>query len=77
MVVPVALKPVPAKLMAAPGIPRCTLDSKPDYSAAEVIAYAQCWKAAYHSLAARHIGLQRAVKVREAATARAVVASKQ
>lgn len=73
---PVSLKPVPAKLMAAPGIPRCTLDNKPDYSAAEVVAYAECWKAAYHALAARHIGLQRAIAVRERAAARAVAASK-
>lgn len=74
--VPVAIKPVSAKLMAAPGIPRCTLDNKPDYSAAEVVAYAECWKAAYHALAARHVGLQRAIAVRERAAARAVAASK-
>ena len=60
--------------MRAPGIPRCALPKRDDYAPSEVVAYADCWRAAYHALAARHIGLQKAVAVRESAAARAVAA---
>jgi len=76
VVEPVALKPVDARLMKAPGIPRCDLPNRADYAPAEVIVYAKCWEAAYHSIAARHIGLQRAVRAREQIAAKAVKASK-
>jgi hypothetical protein len=76
VVQPVAIKPVSADLMRSPGVPRCQLPERNDYAPSEIIAYSECWKAAYHALAARHIGLQRAVSVRQAATAKAVKASK-
>lgn len=73
---PVALKPVAAELMRAPAA-RCNAGAA-DLSPGEVVAYAQCWRAAYHAAAARLIGLQKAVAVREAAAAKAVqVAAKQ
>lgn len=74
--VPVAIKPVSPALMRAPGLPRCDLPRRADYDPREVIAYAKCWEAAYHALASRHIGLQRAVAVRERAAARAVATAK-
>jgi len=76
VVQPVALKPVDARLMKSPGIPRCNLPDRADYDPREVIVYAKCWEAAYHSIAARHIGLQRAVRTREQIAAKAVKASK-
>lgn len=76
VVKPVALKPVSSALMKAPGIPRCDLPQRADYDPREVIAYSECWKAAYHSLAARHIGLQRAVRTRETIAAKALQASR-
>lgn len=74
VVEPVALPAVDKRLMAAPGIPRCSLPRRDDYDVQEVLAYARCYEAAYHALARRMIGLQRAVAVREAATATAVAA---
>lgn len=71
---PVALAPVDRALMRAPAPPRCALPERGDYSPSEVLAYAHCWRAAYHSAAARVIGLQKAVDARERATSRAVAA---
>lgn len=76
VVEPVNLAPVDARLMRMPGIPRCDLPQRADYAPSEVIVYAKCWEAAYHSIAARHIGLQRAVRAREQIAAKAVKASK-
>jgi len=72
----VNVAPVDARLMRSPGVPRCDLPKRADYAPAEVIVYAKCWEAAYHSIAARHIGLQRAVRAREQIAAKAVKASK-
>lgn len=76
VVQPVAIKPVPASLMKAPSAPKCALPDRADYSPDEVVAYADCWKAAHEAIYARHLGLQRAVRVREAATKKAIKASK-
>lgn len=76
VVEPVALKPVPAALMRSPGVPRCMLPARDSYDAREIIAYADCWTEAYHSLAVRTTGLQRAVAIREAAAQKAVKSAK-
>lgn len=76
VVEPIKLRPVDARLMKSPGIPRCILPERADYAPAEIIVYAKCWEAAYHAIAARHIGLQRAVRAREQIAAKAVKASK-
>lgn len=76
VVEPVTLKPVSAALMKSPGIPRCSLPQRSDYETSELIAYAECWTAAYHALAARHIGLQRAIKTREQIASKALKAAK-
>lgn len=76
VVEPVSLKPVPSALMKSPGMPRCNLPKRSDYDPQELIAYSECWTAAYHALAERHIGLQRAVKAREQVASKAVKAAK-
>lgn len=76
VVEPVALPPVDKALMRTPSVPRCSLPKRDDYDAREVLAYAKCYEAAYHAITGRLIGLQRAVAVREAATAKAVAAAK-
>ena len=76
VVEPVGLAPVARDLMRAPGVPKCDLPDRASYRPGEITAYALCWKSAYHALAARHIGLQMAVGVRERVTSRAVKASK-
>lgn len=70
-----ALPPVAPELMRYPAPPRCTLPERPEYDAREVLAYAKCYQAAYHALAQRLSGLQKAVAVREATAAKAVKAS--
>lgn len=70
---PIALPPVDSRLKS-PFVARCVLPDRPDHDPREVMAYAKCWEAAYHTAAARHHGLARAVEVRERATARAVAA---
>lgn len=77
MAVPVTLPEVPRELMRAPGVPRCALPKRDEYDAAEVLAYARCYEAAYHSIARRLLGLQRAVEVREAEARKVVAASKK
>ncbi len=62
--------------MKSPGIPRCSLPQRSDYETSELIAYSECWTAAYHALAARHIGLQRAIKTREQIASKALKAAK-
>ena len=76
VVVPLAVARVDRGLMRAPGIPHCDLPDRANYQAGEVTAYAECWKQAYHALAARHLGLQMAVGDRERVTAKAVKAAK-
>ena len=70
-----ALPPVSPELMRYPMPPRCSLPQRSDYDAREVLAYAHCYKAAYHALAGRLSGLQKAVAVREIETVKAVKAS--
>lgn len=70
-----ALPPVPVELMRYPQPPKCTLPARADYDAREVLAYANCYKAAYHALAGRLSGLQKAVATRELHQAKAVKAS--
>lgn len=69
------LPPVSAELMRYPAPPKCALPQRADYDAREVLAYAHCYKAAYHALAGRLSGLQKAVAVRELHQANAVKAS--
>lgn len=70
-----ALPPVAPELMRYPVPPKCALPPRTDYDAREVLAYAHCYRAAYHALAGRLSGLQKAVSVREMSAAKAVKAS--
>jgi len=70
------LPPVASDLMRYPSPPRCDLPERAEYDAREVLAYAACYRAAYHALHGRLTGLQRAVAVREAAAAKAAAAAK-
>lgn len=75
VVEPVALPKVDDKLKAGV-VARCSLPARPDHDPREVMAFARCWEAAYHAAAARHIGLVKAVEVRETATEKALRAAK-
>lgn len=76
VVEPVALAAVSPALMRAPALPKCTLPNRPELQPAEVRAYGDCYKAAFEATYQRLTGLQRAVRVREEATAKAVQAAK-
>lgn len=71
----VALPAIAPALMAYPVPPKCSLQQRTEYDAREVLAYANCYKAAYHALAGRLSGLQKAVATRELHQAKAVRAS--
>lgn len=73
VVEPAALPPVAPQLLQSV-LARCALPARPDHDPREVMAYARCWEAAYHAAAARHIGLGRAVEVRERAIKAALAA---
>lgn len=70
-----ALPGVDARLKTPP-VARCTLPARADHDAREIVTYAKCWEAAYHAAAARHLGLAKAVDVRERATRKALAAAK-
>lgn len=72
---PVAVKPVSTKLMRVPDAPKCELRPAPDYAPQEVISYAECWRAAYDQLFAKHKGLIQAVSVRQKTAQRAAKAA--
>jgi len=76
VVEPIAVRPVASRLLEPPEPPKCDLPARPDYAPGEVIAYAECWRAAYDSLFKKHKGLAYAVIVRQNATAKAARAAK-
>ena len=62
----VAPRPIPARLIEAPDVPKCELPSgRADYSPQEVIAYGECWRAAYDGIFERYKGLAKAVAARQ------------
>ena len=73
---PLAVKPVSPKLMRAPDVPKCELRAAKDYAPQEVISYAECWRAAYDQLFAKHKGLVQAVSARQKTAQRAAKAAK-
>lgn len=73
---PVALKPVSPQLMRVPAVPKCELRPAPDYAPQEVISYAECWRAAYDQLFAKHKGLIQAVSARQKTAQQAAKAAK-
>jgi hypothetical protein len=62
----VAPRPIPARLIEAPDVPKCELPpNQPDYSPEEVKAHAKCWRAAYYQIFERYKGLAKAVMARQ------------
>jgi hypothetical protein len=70
----VTLPRIAPELMRAARDPKCDPPRRPEYAAQEIDASRVCWKNAHGAAAARLAGLQRAVRVREAAAAAAVKA---
>lgn len=72
---PVALTPVSPKLMASLRVPKCEPQPKPKddlYYFDEVDNSRVCWRTGFYNARARLTGLQKAVRVREQAAAKAV-----
>jgi hypothetical protein len=78
VVKPVALTPVNASLMRGMSVPKCDVSGRTGnelYYFDEVDASRVCWRQGFRTAHARLTGLQRAVRVRQQATAKAVAAS--
>lgn len=78
VVKPVALAPVNPAMMRPMSVPKCDLSTKTGsdlYYFDEVDASRVCWRQGFRTAHARLTGLQRSVRVREQAAAKAVAAA--
>ena len=71
---PVALPKVNTALMRDPGVSTCVLPKRDLYHPSEVGAYMDCISTERENVRKRLLGLQRAVRTREAATDKALKA---
>ena len=76
VVEPIAPKTLHPRLMRDVPLAACELQTRPDYAADEIDASRVCWRAGYFKERGLRQGLQRAIRVREQTTAKAVKASK-
>lgn len=71
-------RPIAGALMRDPGTPKCELQEKGIndlYAYEEIDASRRCWRQAWRTSYGRVRGLQKAVRVREAAVAKATTAA--